>query len=86
MEACAAGVPSVSTSVPLIESLIEDGVTGKLGRPNDPKDLARALEYMLSHREEAQEMARRARLRVEERFSVAAMVQSYAALYKAMIS
>ena len=28
MEACAASIPSVSTAVPLIESLIEDGVTG----------------------------------------------------------
>lgn len=56
MEACAASIPSVSTAVPLIESLIEDGVTGVLAEPNNPKDLARAIAWILEHKDEAKNL------------------------------
>lgn len=80
-EACAAHLPSVSTKVPLIETLIEDGVTGLLARPNDPRDLARALTFLYEHPDEAQRMANAARTRVEERFSLEIMVRTYEQLF-----
>jgi glycosyltransferase involved in cell wall biosynthesis len=85
MEACAARVPSVSTAVPLIETLIEDGVTGILAQPNDPRDLARAILFLYEHPDNAQRLAQAARKRVEERFSLASMIHSYEGLYEAMI-
>jgi len=81
MEACAARIPSISTKVPLIDCLIEDGVTGKLSLPNNPKDLARSIKYMVDHHQEAKFMAENARKRVEERYSVDSMVKSYQLLY-----
>lgn len=81
VEACAAGVPSVSTNVPLIEYLIEDGVTGTLAEPNNPQDLARAITWVIEHPEEAKVLAVEAKKRVEERYTVASMVRQYEALY-----
>ena len=82
MEACAAGIPSVSTAVPLIEALIEDGVTGVLARPNDPKDLARAIQWLAEHPEDARRLANAARARIEERYTVRRMVDAYEDLYQ----
>ena len=82
MEACAAGVPSVSTAVPLIDTLIEDGVTGILARPNDPFDLARAITFLCEHPDDARRFAQAARVRVEERYSVSKMVNAYEELYE----
>lgn len=81
MEACAAGVPSVSTRVPLIEYLIEDGITGKLAEPNDPRDLASAINWMIDHPKEARVMADAARERVRERYTVRHMVSQYTDMY-----
>ncbi len=86
MEACAAGVPSVSTNVPLIESLIEEGKTGALARYNDPQDLARAIRSLLDDPVRARSLAAAARIRVEERFSIVAMVAAYARIYRALAS
>lgn len=85
MEACAAHVPSVSTVVPLIETLIEDGVTGILARPNDSTDLARAILFLHEHPNDAQRMAEAARKRVEEHYSLTSMIHSYESLYEAMV-
>uniref|UniRef100_UPI001A8ED99F glycosyltransferase family protein n=1 Tax=Vibrio sp. Vb0592 TaxID=2816072 RepID=UPI001A8ED99F len=41
--------------------LIEDGVTGLLVTPGDPVDLARAIERLSSHPDEARRMGRAAR-------------------------
>lgn len=84
MEACAAHVPSVSTAVPLIETLIEDGVTGILARPNNPRDLARAILFLYEHPDDAKRLARAARVRVEEHYSLTSMIRSYESLYEAM--
>lgn len=81
MEACAAKVPSVSTKVPLIEDLIEDGVTGKLAAPNDAADIRRAIRELLADPEAAARLVARARARVEERFSTESMVRTHEMLY-----
>lgn len=81
VEACAARTPSVSTRVPLIESLIEDGVTGKLAEPNDPRSLASAINWVLDHLNEAHAMALAARERVRERYTTEHMIQQYTDLY-----
>lgn len=81
IEACAAGVPSVSTAVPFIEELIEEGKTGYLARINDPEDLARAIRDALHNTEESRTMATAAAGRVRAHFSTAAMVASYEGIY-----
>lgn len=84
MEACAAGVPSVSTAVPRIEELIEEGVTGRLARIDDPEDLARALRDSIEDQAASKRMALAARSRTEERFGLRGMVQDYEGLFDAI--
>lgn len=85
IEACAAGVPSVSTAVPLIEDLIEDRVSGRLALLNNPQDLARAITETLADREMSKEYAIQAVARVRQRYSVDAMVHAYEGVYEHII-
>jgi glycosyltransferase involved in cell wall biosynthesis len=85
MEACAAHIPSVSTAVPLIEALIEDKKTGVLARPNDPRDLARAILFLYEHPDDAKRLAQAARVRVEKHYSLISMIRSYEGLYECAI-
>ncbi len=85
MEACAAGVPSISTRVPLIEGLIEDGVTGKIAELNDPKSIAEAIKWIVAHPVEARSLVLAAKQRVQEHYSIDTMVRHYAGLYKAVL-
>lgn len=81
MEAAAAGVPMVSTAVPLVERLVEDDVTGKLTPPSDPQKLAQAINWLLNNQQSARELANNAQQRVKENYSLPAMVKQYQNLY-----
>ncbi len=82
MEACAAGVPSVSTAVPYIEELIEDGVTGRLSKLGDIDSLAVALQKTITEKEVSKKLADEATRRVQERFSVEKMVENYQTIWE----
>ncbi|KKW19331.1 MAG: Glycosyl transferase, group 1, partial [Parcubacteria group bacterium GW2011_GWA2_51_10] len=86
MEGAAAGVPIVATHVPLIERLIEDGVSGKLANVNDPQSLAAGISWIIEHPSAAKEMARKAKELVRQRYSLSAMRRAYADLYTALFS
>lgn len=86
MEACAAGVPSMSTDIPYITELIEDKVTGLIARCNDPEDIARAITTLGAEKATAAQYAQVARLRVEERYSMASMMMAYETLYRLALS
>lgn len=84
MEAAAAGIPMVSTAVPLIERLVEDDITGKLAPPNDPLKLTAAIQWLIDHPELAVQLVANAQQRVKERYSLQAMVEQYRNLYLAL--
>lgn len=68
MEAMALGVPVVSTRFASIPELLEDGVTGHLVDPDDPKNLAEVLAGVIEDPSGNEEMVSRARKRVEEQY------------------
>lgn len=82
MEAAAAGLPIVASRVPLIERLVEEGITGKLAEVNDPTSIAGAVRWIIEHPTEAQHMGKKAQLRVHERYSLDAMQRAYTGLYR----
>lgn len=84
LEACAAGVPVVATSVGGTPEVIEDGVSGLLVPPGDPVSLASAICEMIGDEENAREMAFQGRQRVLEWFSFHRQVEQYLELFDAL--
>jgi glycosyltransferase involved in cell wall biosynthesis len=81
LEAMAAGLPVVATSVGGTPEVVSDGVTGRLVPARQPTALADAISTILSNRTMASSLASHGRIRLEQRFSLGQMVQSYAAVY-----
>jgi glycosyltransferase involved in cell wall biosynthesis len=86
LDAMACGKPVVGTRTGGIPEVVEDGVTGLLVEPRDPKSLARAITTLL------QDEALRARMgadglaRVREHFTVDRMVASTVAVYEQVLN
>jgi glycosyltransferase involved in cell wall biosynthesis len=68
LEAMEAGVPVVASRVSGIPEVVEDGRTGWLVPPEDPRALAAALTEVLERPEEARRRGDEGRRRVDERF------------------
>ncbi len=86
LEAMAAGVPVIATSVGGTPELIESGVSGILVPPHQPQALAEQLTELLTHSEKAETIRRAARQRVEEHFSLSQVVEAHEQLYARGIS
>jgi glycosyltransferase involved in cell wall biosynthesis len=68
LEAMESGVPVVASRVSGIPEVVEDGRTGWLVPPEDPRALAAALIEVLERPEEARRRGEEGRRRVDERF------------------
>lgn len=69
-EAMAMELPVVASRVEGLAEVVEDGTTGLLVPSDDPRALADAVVRLLSNRAEAEEMGRRGRIRIADRFSI----------------
>jgi glycosyltransferase involved in cell wall biosynthesis len=76
LEAMAMRRPAVCTAVGGLPEMIEDGVTGYLVPPRDPRALAEALGRVLSTEDRGRKMGEAARRRLEERFPFSAMLRA----------
>jgi glycosyltransferase involved in cell wall biosynthesis len=72
-EAMASGRPIVATAVDGVVDVIEPGATGLLVAPRDPRGLADAVGWMLSHPNEAERMGDAGRTLVRRLFAPASM-------------
>lgn len=86
LEAMASGLPVLATDVGGNADLVRDGVTGVIVPAGDVAALARALVAVSSERETARTMGREGRKRVEQYFSLEAMVAAYDDLYSNLLS
>jgi glycosyltransferase involved in cell wall biosynthesis len=84
-EALAAGVPVVATDVGGIREIVEDGATGRIVPPGDPKRLAAAIAATLADREGSRRAAQRGREVCRERFSEAATIAGQLAIYRSVL-
>lgn len=77
IEAMACGLPIVATDAPGIPDILEHGETsgGLIVPRNNASALANAIGSVLDHPDWAQELGRRARLRVEQQFASEAVGQ-----------
>jgi glycosyltransferase involved in cell wall biosynthesis len=81
LEAMASGLPVVSTAVGGIPDLVLDGATGALVPPGDPQRLADVLAAYVLDEERTRRHGAAGRARIEQQYSVAAMLAHYMDLY-----
>jgi glycosyltransferase involved in cell wall biosynthesis len=88
LEAMAAGLPCLASDIPVHREILGgDPPSGDLVPPKDPEALAGALRRILAmDREERDTMGRRARERVESRYTVPRMLERYLGLYARLLS
>lgn len=82
IEAQAAGVPVVATSVGGVVDIIDDRVTGLLVPPADPQAMADALLRIHKDRKLAQAMAQAGYAKAKEQFTVELMVKRTLQVYE----
>ena len=82
MEAMAAEVPVVASSVGGIPEIAEDRVTAFLFKRSDPRGLSEAVGVILQDAALRRRIVAHARLAVKERFSMETMCRAYAAVYR----
>lgn len=86
LDAMACGKPVVGTRTGGIPEVVDDGVTGTLVLPHDPKALADAIVDLLRDPQRGARMGAAGLARVRERFSLDRMVQETRAVYETVVS
>jgi len=82
LEAMSVGVASIATKVGGNVELIEEGVSGLLIDPGATESLAGYLQTLATHPCWRRKLGRKARKRVEDRYSLQRMLASYGNLYQ----
>ncbi len=86
LEAMWFGCPSVATAVGGIPEVVVSGESGLLVPGAEADELARAVESLVHHPELRRTMGQAARQRAGEKFSAAAVVPRYEALYARVVA
>ena len=86
LEAMAAGLPVVATTVGGVPELVLEGETGLLVPPGDPQALAGAIERLLDDSTLRGRLGAAGRIRVEERFDLVSTRQAHLDLYSTLLA
>lgn len=82
LEAGNAGLPVVATAVGGIPEVIDDMRSGILIQSKNPGEIARALSYMIEHKERREEFGAVIKERILGRFNIDTMVKDTLTLYR----
>lgn len=85
-EYMSAGIPVIASDFPLWRSIIEQSGCGILVDPFDPKAIADAIELLLTDTALAEEMGRRGRKSVEERYNWGSEERTLLSFYSSVLS
>lgn len=86
LEAMACRVPVVSTKIPVIDEIIQDGETGLLARLNDPQDLAAAIVRALLDADLRRKLASNGRVRVEACYTEPHLAERTVEVYRRLLA
>ena len=76
-----AGLPVIASDFPLWRQILGDVNCGLFVNPQDPRAIAEAIEYVLTHPREAEEMGRRGQAAVVERYNWETQADKLVTLY-----
>ena len=85
LESMAIGKPVVFTKLASGPEAIEDGVSGLLCDPKDPKDIAEKIMFYFENPDKAKEIAKNGKKRVETLFSYDKWLKENIALYQKVV-
>jgi len=85
-EYMAAGLPIIASNFPLWREIVEGNECGLTVNPLDPKEIAKAIEYLLLHPEEACRMGNNGRRAVEEKYNWENEGKKLLALYEKLLA
>ncbi len=83
LEGMACGTPAICTDVASMPEIVEDGVTGFVVPPNDPRALHDKIVWLRDHPQAARKMGEAARSRVLKRFTWPVVVDRCLKIYAA---
>ncbi len=86
LEAMAAGLPVVATDVGGLSEVVVHGETGWLVAPKDVPALGDAISHLLTHDSVRVAFGQAGRKRVEQRFSLAAMVRQHEVMFLRLLN
>jgi len=84
-EYMAAGLPVITSDIPLWKKIVEDNKCGISVNPLDPKQIANAINYIISHPQEAQKMGENGKQAVLTTFNWDKEEEKLYTLYKELI-
>lgn len=81
-----AGLPVIASDFPLWRRMLGDTGCGVLVNPQDPSAIAQAIEYVLTHPQEAEQMGRRGRALVLEQYNWNSQADKLLKLYSGLMN
>ena len=82
LESMACATPVIGTRVDAVPEIIDDGITGYLVPPEDPRALRDTIRWFFEHPEEAREMGKRGREKVLAQFTWDAVAKRCLEIYQ----
>lgn len=85
-EYMSAGLPVIASDFPSWREIVEPVGCGLLVDPMDPATIADAIIYLLEHEDEAEEMGKRGRQAVEEKYNWETQAENLLSLYSQLLT
>ncbi|HEV3020812.1 MAG TPA: glycosyltransferase family 4 protein [Pirellulales bacterium] len=85
LEAMAMGLPVIASAIPANETIVVEGVTGRLTAPRNAERLAALVIELFKDRRQADRLGTEAHRLVAERYSLETMVESHLRLFNDLI-
>lgn len=86
VEAFSCGLPVIASRLGALADIVQDGATGLLFNPGDPKDLAAKIAWATAHPEEMTRMGRAARAEYDARYTPERNYEMLIDIYEEAIS